>query len=184
MAFLAMDCSSLGGVQQFYGIGARIRARVHGDYFRARIRAVGAQGVTGPVRCDKKHAEEDLASIRAVATGQTREENLAAMHAEAQRLKDARKRETRQQHERERRLHESGFIEAQKQGRGITFLARLVWTVGGVPQRLDGPCRGDKRRAEEDLSKLRAAAKTKTSDEEIRMAVDALHRSTRCGRTS
>ena len=95
MVFRAMDCSSLGGVQQFYHSGARIRARVHGDYFRARIRAVGAQGVTGPVRCDKKHAEEDLASIRAVATGQTREENLAAMHAEAQRLKDARKREAR-----------------------------------------------------------------------------------------
>ena len=161
MVFRAMDRSSLGGVQQLF----------RGDYFRVRIRAMGAQGVTSPVRCDKKHAEEDLASIRSVATGQTREENLAAMHAEAQRLKDASKRAARQQHERERRLHESGFIEAQKQGRGIAFLARLVWTVGGVPQRSDGPCRGRKRRAEEDHSKLRAA-------------VDALHRSTRRRRTN
>ena len=132
------------------------------NHYYARIKPQGATEFQGPARRDKNDAEQDLALIRAAAKDMHREEGVAAMRAEAHRLKEGARREK-----------EHGSVITRQGTSGNVFIACLERKVGGVRHRVVGPRRGEKRRAEEDLSKLRDATRNKKSDEEAYEAIDA-----------
>ena len=59
-----------------------------GAAFRAHVQRYGARPhIYGPSRKDKEAAREDLESMRAAASGMSRDDGFAAMKAEADKLK-------------------------------------------------------------------------------------------------
>jgi hypothetical protein len=116
-----------------------------GTAFRAHVEIMeeGARRhIHGPWRPDEKDAKEDLASMRAAASGKGREDGFAAMDADAKRLIAGR---------------------APKAGGSVVpfgkgFRARIRWTVEGEERRAYGPRRSEERRAAEDLEVMREAS--------------------------
>ena len=98
----------------------------------------------GPCRDDKQQAAQDLADIRAAASGETtRLEALRAMKLATTRLQK----------------------EAKAPLRGGTptvgsdcFAARIQYVEDSIPKSIAGPPRRTERRAKADLAKLRQAA--------------------------
>ena len=80
--------------------------------------------------------------MRSAASGMGREDGLAAMAAEADRLKAG------------KGPKEEGSVVLF----GISFRARIRWMDGGEERRAYGPRRSEKRRAEEDLEFMREAS--------------------------
>ena len=131
-----------------------------GKTFRALVqyREEGAKRhIPGPWRPDEEAAKADLASMRAAASGMSREDGLAAMDAEAKRLTAGKAPKP------------EGSIEPM----GTVFRARIQWRVEGsiIPAR--GPRRAERRRAEEDLECMREAASRHEDVLASRKAVDA-----------
>ena len=127
-ALSAMDFSNAGTTER---VGVSFRAHVQWN-------DKGKQNAYGPNRKDKETAQEDLESMRAAASGKSREDGFASMKVEADRLKA------------EKALKEEGLgsVEVFEMG----FRASIQWRDEGgskIPAR--GPRRAEKRRAEEDL---------------------------------
>ena len=121
--------------------------------FRARVqfKEEGTpRHIPGPWRPDEGAAKGDLASMRAAASGMGRDEGVAAMAAEAKRLREGKP------------MTEGGCVKEQ-QG---SYRAVFRWS----DRELDGPRRAEKRRAEEDLEALREAS-VGLADPEARRAV-------------
>ena len=95
--------------------------------------------------------------MRAAASGMGREDGLAAMKVEADRLQAA------------KAPKEEGSVVLF----GISFCARLRWTDGGEERRAYGPRRPEERRAEEDLEHMRDASSRHEDVLASRKAVDA-----------
>ena len=96
----AMDFSSVGSVQPVDGgFRARVRLSINGS----------CKLCPGPRRPDEEAAKEDLESMRAAASGMSREDGCAAMKAEADELKAGKP------------ARELGFIE----GAGKAFRAHV-----------------------------------------------------------
>ena len=126
-----MDFSNAGATQP-----------LGGGVFRAHVqwKEKGAKRhIQGPRRPDEKAAMEDLASLRAAASGMGREEGFAAMDAEAKRLREGKE------------PRERGTVR-EIDG---SYRAEFHWRDDGSLCNASGPRRAEKRRAEEDLEALR-----------------------------
>ena len=156
----------------FCNAGATERA---GDAFRAHINWTlngKQQNAYGPRRPDEESAKDDLASMRAAASGMGRRDGFAAMAIEADRLKAG------------KLPKEEGSIETS----GLGFRARIRWFDGRECQ-ANGPRRYEHQRAREDLQTVREAVSKRRAaiavearrlqqqaDTERRVAVFAHHR--------
>ena len=130
-----MDFSRIGVVEaDGAAYCAHVQPRVGGK--RRHIR--------GPNRPDQQAAQEDLDSMRAAASGMSREDGFAAMKVEAERLKSGKVPK------------EEGSVKRLSVG----FAALIRWTDGGEERRAYGPRRSEERRAEEDLEVMREASST------------------------
>ena len=94
--------------------------------------------IPGPWRTDEEAAKDDLRSMRAAASGMGRDEGVAAMAAEAKRLREGKP------------MTEGGCVKEQQGSYRAVF--RLS------DRELDGTRRAEKRRTEEDLEALREAS--------------------------
>ena len=98
------------------------------------------RNIYGPNREDQQAAREDLESMRAAASGMSREDGLAAMAAEADRLKAGKPPK------------EEGGCVKEIEG---SYRAVFQWQD---ERDVNGPRRAEKRRAEGDLEALREAS--------------------------
>ena len=143
-----MDFSNVGITE---GVSDAFRAHV-------KLRINGKQrNAYGPRRPDEEAAKDDLESMRAAASGMSREDGFAAMKVEADRLKAA------------KAPKEEGSVVLF----GRSFRARLRWTDGGEGRRAYGPRRCEKRRADEDLEFMREASSKHNTVLARRIAVTA-----------
>ena len=111
----------------FSNAGAIERA---GNAFRAHVQFYdkGAnRHIYGPNRKDKEAAKEDLESMRAAASGMSREDGCAAMKVEADELKAGKPPK------------EIGFIDRD----GNVFRARVDYREEGAKRYIPGPWRPD-----------------------------------------
>ena len=116
-----------------------------GNVFRARVEFTEEgtlRNIPGPWRTDEEAAKIDLASMRAAASGMSREDGFAAMAAEAKRLIAGKAPKV------------EGSIKRLSSG----FAALIRWTDGGQERRAYGPRRSEERRAEGDLECMREAS--------------------------
>ena len=113
--------------------------------------------IPGPWRPDEEAAKGDLVAIRAAARGMGREDGIAAMKAEADRLKAG------------KAPKEEGSVKRLSDG----FAALIRWMDGGEERRAYGPRRSEKRRAWEDLEFMREASSKHDTVLERRKAVTA-----------
>ena len=98
--------------------------------------------IRGPFRPDQEAAQEDLESMRAAASGMSREDGFAAMGVEADELKAG------------KAPKEVGFIDSD----GKAFRAHVYYREEGAPRNIYGPWRPDEETAKADLESMRAAA--------------------------
>ena len=96
----------------------------------------------GPRRPDEEAAKDDLESMRAAASGMSREEGFAAMKVEADALKAG------------KAPKKVGSIERA----GKVFRAHLHFREEGTDRDIHGPWRPDEETAKADLESMRAAA--------------------------
>ena len=128
-----MDFSNAGTTKP---AGAGFRAHVQWNDKGAK------RNIYGPSREDQQAAHEDLESMRAAATGMSREDGFAAMKAEADELKAGIPPK------------EVGFVD----GDGNAFRAHVHFRVKGAERNIYGPWRPDEEAAKGDLASMRAAA--------------------------
>ena len=128
----AMDFSRSGVTER---VGVAFRAHVQWN-------DKGKQHAHGPYRPDEGAAKEDLDSMRAAASGMSREDGFAAMKAEADELKAGKPPK------------DVGFIELA----GKTFRAHVQFREEGALRHIPGPWRPDEEAAKDDLVAIRAAA--------------------------
>lgn len=131
-----------------------------GGSFRARVRFKEEgilRHIPGPWRPDEEAAKSDLASMRAAASGMSREDDFAAMAAEDKRLIASK----------------APKVEGSVDPMGTHFRAIIRWRVEGrvIPAR--GRRRTERRRAEEDLECMREASSGHEDVLASRKAVDA-----------
>ena len=126
-----MDFSRAGAVEALAGA---FRARVQWKQ-EGRLR-VGP----GPSRRTREAAEEDLESMRAAASGMSREDGFAAMKVEADALKAGKPPK------------DIGFVELGGNG----FRARVQCRGEGAKGNIPGPWRPDEEAAKADLLSMRA----------------------------
>ena len=135
--FLAMDFSRAGAVEALAGA------------FRARVQWKqdgGLREAPGPRRRTREAAEEDLESMRAAASGMSREDGLAAMKVEADALKSGKPPK------------EVGYIDRDGNG----FRAHVEFMEEGARRHIPRPCRPDEEAAKADLVSMRTAASGKS----------------------
>ena len=99
--------------------------------------------IRGPLRPDEEAAEEDLESMRAAASGMSREDGFAAMKVEADELKAG------------KAPKEAGFVDRD----GNRFRAHVQHKEEGSLRHIPGPWRPDEEAAKGDLVAIRAAAR-------------------------
>ena len=130
---LAMDFSRAGVVEALEGVfRARVQCRQDGHKFVC----------PGPRRPTREAAEEDLESMRAAASGMSREDGFAAMKVEADALKAGKPPK------------ECGYIDRD----GNSFRAHVEHREEGAKRHIPGPWRPDEEAAKGDLVSMRAAA--------------------------
>ena len=95
-----------------------------------------------PFRPDQQAAQDDLESMRAAASGMSREDGFAAMKVEADELKAGKPPK------------EVGFVARD----GTSFRAHVQFREQGAKQHIPGPWRPDEEAAKADLYAMRAAA--------------------------
>ena len=126
----------------FYNRGAIERAgnasRVHVPWYHKGAN----RNIYGPCRPDEEAAEEDLESMRAAASGMSREDGFAAMKIEADELKAGKPPK------------EVGSIERD----GNSFRAHVMFREQGALRNIPGPWRPEEEAAKADLYAMRAAA--------------------------
>lgn len=127
-----MDFSRSGVVER---VGVAFRAHVQWN-------DKGKQHAHGPHRPDEEAAKEDLESMRAAASGMSREDGFAAMKREADELKAGKPPK------------EAGFIDRD----GNVFRALVQYREEGGKRHIPGPWRPDEEAAKDDLRSMRAAA--------------------------
>ena len=132
-----------------------------GKAFRARVQFKEEgilRHIPGPWRPDEEAAKSDLASMRAAASGMGREDGLAAMAAEAKRLREGKP------------MTEGGCVKEIER----SYRAVFSWQD---ERDVKGPRRAEKRRAEEDLEALREASSNQADPAARRAALVAeVHR--------
>ena len=129
-----MDFSHIGAVE---ADGAAYCARA-----QPRDGSGKRQIIRGPYRPDQQAAQEDLESMRAAASGMSREDGFAAMEVEADELKAGKPPK------------EVGFIQRD----GNAFCARVQSREEGAKRDIPGPWRTDEEAAKGDLRSMRAVA--------------------------
>ena len=125
----------------FSNAGATERA---GNAFRAHVQWYdkGAnRNICGPNRKDKEAAADDLESMRAAASGMSREDGFAAMRVEADALKAGKPPK------------EVGFIHRDRN----VYRARVQYKEEGALRDIPGPWRPDEEAAKGDLQSIRVA---------------------------
>ena len=131
---------------------------VDGQSFYAHFQYNNDEGerkhIYGPHRDSKQDAQADLERIRTAGQlGDTREEGLSIMHAEAQRIMPRTKRP----------LAELGAVSAD----GRSFYAHIQYKNDeGVQKHIYGPHRDYKQDAQADLDQIRAAGQVGDTREE------------------
>ena len=109
-----MDFSSVGSVQPVDGgFRARVRLSINGS----------CKLCPGPRRPDEEAAKEDLESMRAAASGMSREDGFAAMKVEADELKAGKPPK------------ESGYVDRD----GNSFRAHVEFREEGAKRHIPGP---------------------------------------------
>ena len=147
-----MDFSDVGKTEP---AGAGFRAHVQW-YDKGANR-----NIYGPNRKDQQTAHEDLESMRAAASGMSREEGYAAMKAEADELKAGKPPK------------EAGYIDCV----GNAFRAHVEIMEEGARRHIHGPWRPDEEAARADLASMRAAASGMSREEgfaAMKVEADAL----------
>ena len=115
-----MDFSRIGAVEvDGAAYCAHANPKIGGKNFHIR----------GPYRPDEEAAKEDLQSMRAAASGKSREDGFAAMKAEADALKAGKPPK------------EVGFVERD----GNSFRASVKFRAQGAIQHVPGPLRAPPR---------------------------------------
>ena len=148
-----MDFSRIGAVE---ADGATYCARA-----QPRCGGKKRQIIRGPYRPDQQAAQEDLESMRAAASGMSREDGFAAMKVEADALKAGKPPK------------EAGFIDRDGNG----FRARVQYREDGAKRHIPRPWRTDEEAAKDDLVAIRAAASGMGRDEGVAaMAAEAKRR--------
>ena len=132
-----MDFSNAGTTKP---AGAGFRAHVQWNDKGAK------RNIYGPSREDQQAAHEDLESMRAAASGMSREDGFAAMAAEAESLK-AGKPPSKQ-----------GSVLAGENG----FYARFQWRATGEKRHVYGPLRAEEKRAQADLEAVTGGGALRT----------------------
>ena len=118
-----------------------------GGFFRAHVQwkdQSTKRDIQGPRRPDEEAAKEDLESMRAAASGMSREDGFAAMKAEADELKAG------------KAPKEVGFIDRDKNA----FRVLVQFREEGAKRHIPGPWRPNEEAAKGDLQSMRAAAVT------------------------
>ena len=134
--------TNLGKIKQTQrGYHAAIKTHCDGEQYK----------LLGPSRVNEEHARDDLRRIRTSSEAtSTRREGLSAMRATAERLR-AEARNTQMSQPRELK----GYIQ---EGPAYSYRARIQYKEGTSTVDIRGPPRTGQRRAEADLTKLRAAS--------------------------